>query len=163
MKDIRRKEKAITSDAEMKAIIQKARYVTIAMCDGDEPYLVTLSHGFDAEHNCLYFHSANKGKKIDILKKNPVVWGQALDDRGYVKDKCDHLYATTQFRGKVSFVDDEKEKRHALEVMIDSLEDNPALVKNEQIADKSVRRVTIGRIDIDYISGKKSSEVVIQV
>jgi nitroimidazol reductase NimA-like FMN-containing flavoprotein (pyridoxamine 5'-phosphate oxidase superfamily) len=163
MRGIRRKEKAITSPDEMNAILRQAKYITVAMSLKDEPYLVTLSHGFDVENNCIYFHCAQEGKKIDILKKNNRVWGQALKDNGYAKGKCDHLYATTQFKGRVTFLTDENEKRHALDVMIHQLEDEPDVVYTEQVTDKSVKRVGIGRIDIESMSGKKASEVIIQL
>jgi nitroimidazol reductase NimA-like FMN-containing flavoprotein (pyridoxamine 5'-phosphate oxidase superfamily) len=163
MRGIRRKEKEITEAAEMNAILKQANYITVAMCLDDEPYLATLSHGFDAENHCIYFHCAQEGKKIDILKKNNLVWGQALRDDGYAAGKCDHLYATTQFRGRVTFIADENEKRHALRVMIDQLEEEPDEVYAEQVTDKSVKRVGIGRIDIEAMTGKKASEVIIQM
>jgi nitroimidazol reductase NimA-like FMN-containing flavoprotein (pyridoxamine 5'-phosphate oxidase superfamily) len=162
MRGIRRKEKEITETAEMIAILKQAKYITVAMCLDDEPYLVTLSHGFDVENNCIYFHCAQEGKKIDILKKSNLVWGQALKDDGYATGKCDHLYATTQFKGRVTFITDENEKRHALRVMIDQLEEKPDEVYSEQVTDKSVKRVGIGRIDIEGMSGKRASEVIIQ-
>jgi len=163
MRDIRRKEKAITDSQEMIAILRQAKYVTVAMSLEDEPYLVTLSHGYDVERNCIYFHCAQEGKKIDILRKNKRVWGQALKDNGYAPGKCDHLYATTQFKGRVTLITNEEEKRHALKVMIDQLEDEPDEVFAEQVTDKSVKRVGIGRIDIEEMSGKKASEVIIQL
>ena len=163
MRSLRRKEKAIETEDEMVRILESADYVTVAMCQESEPYLVTLSHGYDRERHCLYFHCAQEGKKVDILKQNNVVWGQALLDKGYVQGACDHLYATTQFRGTVTFVDDMDEKRHALEVMIEGLEDDPATVKAAQITAESVKGVGIGRIDIDTLSGKKSEEVVISL
>ena len=76
----------------------------------NEPYLAALSHGYDEEKNCLYFHCAKEGKKVEILHANNRVWGQALVDRGYVQGACGHLYATTQFKGRVTFVDDIVEK-----------------------------------------------------
>jgi len=161
MRGIRRKEKAIESKDEIIAIIKKAKYVTIAMSVDDEPYLVTLSHGYDAENYCLYFHCAHEGKKIDILKKNNIVWGQVLEDAGYVDGSCDHLYATAQFRGKVFFVDDIEEKKRALTIMIHHLESDPKKVIEKQVTEKSVREVNIGRIDIEFLSGKKAKEVII--
>jgi len=161
MRSLRRKEKAIKTQDELLAILEGAKYVTVAMCLNNEPYLVTLSHGYDRERNCLYFHCAQEGKKVDILKENNVVWGQALLDKGYVQGSCDHLFATTQFRGKVTFVDETVEKRHALEVMIEGLEDEPGKAKATQLTEESVKGVRIGRIDIDYTSGKKSEEVII--
>ncbi len=163
MRSLRREEKAIETKDEMVTILENAKYVTIAMCLDSEPYLATLSHGYDRERNCLFFHCAQEGKKVDILKQNKVVWGQALLDKGYVQGACDHLYATTQFMGKVTFVEEMAEKRHALEVMIEGLEGEPDKVKAAQITDESVRRVRIGRIDITYMSGKKAEEVIISL
>ena len=162
MRGIRRKEKAITDEIEMREILTRAQYITIAMSVNNEPYLVTLSHGYDSKSNCIYFHCASEGKKVEILQQNNLVWGQALIDRGYVQGKCDHLFATTQFRGRVIFVTDMDEKYHALRVMIRALEDEPECVETEQLKEKSVARVHIGRIDIEFMTGKKTTEVVIQ-
>ena len=163
MRGIRRNDKAITDIREMREILRTAQYVTLAMCSNDEPYLVSLSHGYDEESNCIYFHCAKEGKKIDILKANNLVWGQAIVDHGYVQGACDHLYATTQFRGRVTFVEDIEDKEHALRAMIKSLDDNPEEIIEKQLAPESIQRVTIGRIDIDYLSGKKASKTVISL
>jgi nitroimidazol reductase NimA-like FMN-containing flavoprotein (pyridoxamine 5'-phosphate oxidase superfamily) len=160
---MRRKEKEIKDKSEMIAILEKAKYIMLAMCRDDEPYLVTLSHGYDRANHCIYFHCAKQGKKIDILKEHSSVWGQALIDRGYVQNVCDHLYATTHFKGKVTFIENEQEKRRALEVMIKALEDDPKEVMGTQLGEDSVSRVQIGRIDIEYMSGKKSENVVISL
>lgn len=163
MKGIRRKEKAIESKEEMISILEKSKYITVAMCEDNIPYLVTLSHGYEREKNCIYFHCAREGKKVDILSKNKTIWGQAIEDHGYAEGSCDHLYATTQFKGQVTFIEDTKEKEYALSVMINSLEPDPQSVIDEQITKKSVKRVNIGRIDIEYMSGKKAKEVIIQL
>ena len=161
VKGIRRKEKAIDSDDEMVSILEKAKYITIAMCQNNEPYLVTLSHGYDKENHCIYFHCAQEGKKVDILSQHNAVWGQAIEDHGYAEGSCDHLYVSIHFKGRVTFVEAIEEKEHALRVMINSLEPDPEKVIKEQITKKSIRRVNIGRINIDYMSGKKSKEVII--
>ena len=161
MRSIRRREKEISDKNEMLAILEGAKYVVIAMCKDNEPYLVTLSHGYDRERNCIYFHCAKEGKKVEILKEQNKVWGQALMDKGYVQGSCDHLYATTQFMGRVTFVENKEEKKHALEVMINALEDNPQKVMATQLTEKSVEGVQIGRIDMEYMSGKKSEKVII--
>ena len=163
MQEIRRKEKTITDNNQMKKILQHTKYITIAMCDKNEPYLITLTHGYESEHNVIYFHCASEGKKIDILKKNNIVWGQALIDKGYIEGKCDQLWATVMFRGMVSFIADADEKRHALKVMIKQQEKNPEQVMKKQITEKSLKRVNIGRIDIEYMSGKKADKVTISL
>ncbi len=163
MREIRRREKTIREEREMQSILKATKYVTIAMCSNNEPYLVTLSHGYDSKNSCIFFHCAQEGKKIDILRENGIVWGQAFVDHGYANGKCDHLYVSVHFRGHVTFITDIEEKRKALTVMVNQLEPNPSRVIEEQFTAKSLKRVNIGRIDIEYMSGKKSKEVVISL
>lgn len=160
---LRRKDKEINDPLEVKDVLQEAQHITVAMTIRDEPYLVTLSHGYDEERNCLYFHCAPEGKKVGILRANPRVWGQALIDGGYQQGNCDHLYRTAQFSGRVTFVEDQSEKEHALHIMIRHLDANPEKVIKEQITPHSTSRILIGRIDIDYMSGKKADKVIVQL
>jgi nitroimidazol reductase NimA-like FMN-containing flavoprotein (pyridoxamine 5'-phosphate oxidase superfamily) len=162
MHKLRRVDKAITDPAVVKAILHEAKFVTLALSVGDEPYLATLSHGYDEPHNCIYFHCAREGRKVDVLRANPRVWGQALVDGGYQQGKCDHLYRTAQFHGTVHFVSDAAEKRHALEVMIRHLDADPETVIRNQITQHSIDRVLVGRISIDFLSGKKADKVILQ-
>ena len=162
MHKLRRMDKAITNVSEVKAILREAKFITLAMSLNDEPYLATLSHGFDEEKNCIYFHCAREGKKVEILESNPSVWGQALVDGGYQQGSCDHLFRTAQFHGVVSFVEDVSEKRHAIEILIRHLDDNPEVVISKQITAHSIGRVLIGRVNIDFLSGKKADKIVVQ-
>ena len=163
MRGMRRKEKAIESIEEMKYILQTVKHITIAMCEDNVPYLVTLSHVYDSEQHRIYFHCASEGKKIDILKKNNIIWGQALMDEGYVQGSCDHLYATTQFKGKVTFIEDFEEKKAALQEMIRKLDNKPEEIEKAQLTEKSITRVAIGKIDIEYMSGKRAKDVIISI
>ena len=61
----------------------------------------------------------------------------------------------------MTFVEDLAEKEHALKLMIKSLDDNPQELIKKQLLPQSVQRVRIGRIDIEYISGKKADKVII--
>lgn len=151
---MRRKDKQMIDTEKMKDILQSVKYVTIALCKDNTPYLVTLSHGYERKHNCVYFHCASEGKKIEFMKANNCVWGQALNDLGYATGQCNHLFETVQFSGKVTFLDTLEEKREALECMIRHLEKDPkpviARIKNERLAS-----TTFGRIDIEQMTGKQ--------
>jgi uncharacterized protein len=160
---LRRRDKEITECAEIKRILHESRYVTVAMSNEGEPYLATLSHGYEEDKNCIYFHCAYEGKKVNILRGNRRVWGQALIDNGYQQGSCDHLYRSAQFRGEVSFVEDQVEKEYALRIMIRHMDDDPEKVIGEQITKHSMSRILVGRIDIDYMSGKKADKVIVQL
>ncbi len=153
---LRRAEKAITDEAELFAIIRGQQYVTLALCRENEPYLVTLNYGFDAEARCLYFHCATEGKKMDFLRANPVVWGQILEDNGYLPGQCTHAFRCVEFRGSVAFLETNTEKRLALTVMIEQLEPDPEPVKARTLTEQRVAGVTIGRIQIETLTGKQN-------
>jgi nitroimidazol reductase NimA-like FMN-containing flavoprotein (pyridoxamine 5'-phosphate oxidase superfamily) len=155
---MRRKELEITDPATLKKILRSTKYVTIALAKGNQPYLVSLSHGYDEKNNCIYFHCANEGKKIGYLKANNVVWGQALLDGGYQEEECNHFFATTQFRGKVTFLRTIKEKQQAAELMIKQLNKKPNKMLTATTPEK-LKTTTFGRIDIEYMSGKKHGEM----
>lgn len=155
MRKIRRKEKAIQNIEEIKLILLKVKYVTLALCKNNRPYLVTLSHGFNPKKNVIYFHCASEGKKIDYISENSKIWGQALLDFGYSKGKCDHKYATAQFSGNVNFVKNFDEKKSALKLMIRQLEENPEQVLKKQLSSSAIQKVKIGKITIAKMSGKK--------
>lgn len=153
---VRRKDREITTPSEMQYVLKTTKYVTIALCRDNEPYLVALTHGFDAERNCLYFHCAPEGKKLIYAQSNSCVWGQAILDFG-VTDECDYAYISVHFSGKLSMITNAEEKRHALETLVRQASRTPeeklAKVKPEKLA-----KTTMFRIDITYMSGKKHQE-----
>jgi len=153
---VRRKDREITEPDVLKQVLKATKYLTVALCMNNEPYLVSLSHGYDELRNCLYFHCADEGKKLVYLKANSKVWGQAVLDYG-VTDECDYAYTSVHFKGTVSLIEDLREKQHAMEVMVRQLSENPeeklAKIKPEKLA-----KTTMGRIDIDYVSGKKHQD-----
>jgi nitroimidazol reductase NimA-like FMN-containing flavoprotein (pyridoxamine 5'-phosphate oxidase superfamily) len=157
---VRRKDKEITDPAVLKKLLKSCAYVTVALSMDNQPYLVSLSHGYDETRNCIFFHCAREGKKLEYIRSNNLVWGQALIDKGYLQGECAHLYASVQFSGKVSMVDAFEDKLQAMKCMINQLDKNPesliAALKAERL-----QNTVIGRIDIERMTGKKSKEVTI--
>ena len=160
---MRRSDKQVTEHDELVKPLKEAEYITLALCSENKPYIATLSHGYDEANNCIYFHSAREGKKIDILRDNPVVWGQALIDAGYQHGSCDHLYHTTQFNGTVKFVEEMAEKEHALKTMIRYLDNEPEKIIETQVMPSSIAKVYVGRIDIQEMTGKKADKIIISL
>ena len=150
---VRRKDREITDSAELKAVLKSTKYVTIALCMDKEPYLVSLSHGYDEAKNCLYFHCAPEGKKIVYAKANNNIWGQAMLDYG-VTDECDYAYTSVQFQGKLHLIDDVAEKQHAMQVLVRQLSATPE-AKLAKISPEKLAKTTMGKIEITCMTGKK--------
>ena len=49
-----------------------------------------------------------------MLRANPRVWGQVIEDRGYLPGQCAHAYRSVMFEARAEFVTDLQEKRRAL-------------------------------------------------
>ncbi len=152
---MRRAEKAITERAELLEIIREQKYMTLALCSGQEPYLVSVNYGYDGEENCFYFHCAREGRKIDYLKANPVVYGQILEDNGYIVGECDHAARTVQFRARATFLESAEAKRRALALMIDQLEPEPEPVKARSLKAPRIAGVTIISLQVETLTGKQ--------
>jgi hypothetical protein len=153
---VRRKDREITDPNELRQVLKATKYVTVALCMNDEPYLVALNHGYDETKNCLYFHCAPEGKKLVYLKANNKVWGQAVLDF-CITEECDYAYTSVHFSGKMHLISDLSEKQHAIEVLVRQVSINPEakLAKLAKSKPEGLEKITIGRIDIDYMSGKK--------
>jgi nitroimidazol reductase NimA-like FMN-containing flavoprotein (pyridoxamine 5'-phosphate oxidase superfamily) len=150
---VRRTDREITDPEEMRQVLKTTKYVTVAFSRDNEPYLVSLSHGYDEQRNCIYFHCAPEGKKLVFAEANNRVWGQAVLDYG-VTDECDYAYTSVHFSGTLSLISDLSEKQRAMRVLVYQTSNTPeeklAKVKPEKLA-----KTTMGRIDIAYMSGKK--------
>jgi nitroimidazol reductase NimA-like FMN-containing flavoprotein (pyridoxamine 5'-phosphate oxidase superfamily) len=152
---LRRRDKMIRTKKEIFEIVRSQKYLTLALCLGREPYLVSLNYGFDPKENCFYFHCGKTGKKMDFLKANPLVWGQIIDDRGYRPGQCDHDYRTVQFRGRVSFLKSVPAMRRAIYLMTGQLEPDPGPVRRSVKSDSAFKNAALGRIRVQYFTGKK--------
>jgi len=155
---MRREDREIKDPAEIRQILKQGKFATIALCRKNEPYLVTLSYGFDPERSALYFHCAPKGLKLDFLVRNPQVCATVIEDHGYVQTECDHHYRSVVLWGALNPVEDLAEKRHAVEVMQSHLETDPAIVRAKSpVTDEALLKTTILRLSISEFTAKKNT------
>lgn len=152
----KRARNEILDEDEKTKLLYEGNHMTIAMCDNNNPYVVTLSYGFDEDNGRLYFHCAKKGDKLDFIGKNDMVCATIIKDNGYLDTKCDHDYATLVIRGRMKIADDLNEKKHGLKVLLSHLERDPApILKRNIVDDSSYDNVVILRLDIESVVGKK--------
>lgn len=69
---MRRKDREITDINEIMAIMKKCDACSLAFFDEEYPYIVPLNFGVNLMEDkiTLYFHGANAGKKLELMKKN---------------------------------------------------------------------------------------------
>jgi hypothetical protein len=150
---MRRKEKEITDIRSIEEIINKAKVCRLGLTLHDTPYIVPVCFGYSAE--TIYFHSARKGEKIDIIKKNNRVCFEFDIDHELVESEEACSWGM-KFRsvigfGKASFVENIEEKQETLNIIMQNYTDNTSLFPEENL-----NSTLVVKIDIEQMAGKTS-------
>jgi nitroimidazol reductase NimA-like FMN-containing flavoprotein (pyridoxamine 5'-phosphate oxidase superfamily) len=150
---MRRTEREIKDKSEIERIISKAIVCRIAVSDENEPYIIPMCFGF--KDGILFFHSAQEGKKIEILKRNNRVCFEMDVDTELVEGEkgCDWgiKYSSVVGFGKAAFVEDIQEKRNALHILLEQYSN-----KKYEFSEESLSQVAIIKIQIESLTGKKA-------
>lgn len=150
---MRRKDLEITDRAAIDAVIDAAPVCHLAMCSEGVPYVVPMCFGYDG--TSLSFHSAPRGRKIEMLKKNPRVCFEITIVEGLkpAAKACDWgmNYRSVIGSGHAVFVEEEGEKRAALDQLMRHYAKGPFPQDYHGLA-----HLAVIRVEIDEIAGKHS-------
>jgi len=146
-------EKEIFKVSAIEAIIKKALICRLGLSDGENPYIVPLSFGY--KDKTLYFHSAAKGKKIDIIRKNPRVCFEIEINSEIIKAegacKWGMRYQSVIGYGKAVLLQNTDEKREALKVIMSQYSD-----RQYHFVDKEIQKAAVIKLEIGDMTGKQS-------
>lgn len=145
---MRRSEREIRDRTAMDAIIRQCQVCRLGLSDGEEPYIVPLCFGYDGE--ALYFHSASDGRKIDILRKNSRVCFEFDIPEGMreAEQGCrwGMKYRSVIGFGTAEIVDDQEDKKKALEIMLAQYSDKEYTFPDDVVTKTAVIKVVIARV-----------------
>jgi nitroimidazol reductase NimA-like FMN-containing flavoprotein (pyridoxamine 5'-phosphate oxidase superfamily) len=128
-------------------------YVGLADTDGT-PYVLPMNFGYKDE--CLYLHSAQEGRSIDIINRNPQICVTFSADNELVYQ---HEQVACSYRmkaksviawGKVAFVEDFDAKVEALNIIMKQYSE-----REFKYSDPAVNNVKIWKVSIEKISCKE--------
>jgi len=158
---LKRKDRKITDDKKIQSILKRGKYATLALCKDNIPYAVTLSYGYSAEANCLYFHGSDSGQKIDFIQANSNVCLTIINDKGTPNNFCGHEYSSLVIMGNATIVTNENERIHAIDVMLEHFNVEASKMKAKVKPDSEPwQRTTIIKVSIEELTGKERSEVL---
>lgn len=151
---MRKVNQEITDKSILKEILHQAKICRLAMIDNGEPYLLPFNFGY--KNNCIYIHSAPKGKKIDLLHKNEKVCFEVEQEakliKGDIACKWSTLYRSIVGYGTVEIITDFEEKTQGLEII---MEQHGATGK-QVFEKKEVEFIVILKLSITSMTGKQS-------
>lgn len=155
MQGMTKRERQITDQGQIRRILDIAGVLHLGMCVQDEPYVVALNYGYTMEDGklTLYLHSAQRGKKLDMLRANPKVFFEMDCDRAAFEGKlpCQYgmVYSSVMGRGRARIVEDVEEKKRAMSILMKT-----QTGKDFEFNDKLVSMVAVVRVDVAEYTAK---------
>ncbi len=151
---MRRTDREIKDEKEMEAIIRRAQVCHVGLSFNDEPYVIPMEFGY--KDQCLYFHCAKEGKKLDVIRKNNKVCFEVEIDHQMTKPENKPGGWNAKYRsvigfGKAHIIEDFKEKADALNILIQHYGADAY-----DIGEERLEEVGIIKIEISSMTGKKA-------
>ena len=122
---MRRKDREVTDTHQIKKILDDCKTCHLAMVDKGQPYVIPLSYAYLLNDNSLtlFFHSANEGRKINILRENNAVCFEMSNEGEPIfaeKTPCNsgYFFSSVHGFGHAQFVGNIDEKCSALTLLM---------------------------------------------
>lgn len=144
-----------TDKAFMESVIRQSPICFVGLADTDgTPYVLPMNFGY--HEGVIYLHSAQQGRSISILERNPRVCVAFSIDNTLVYQHPD-VACSYRMRsksviawGKVAFVDDAEGKVEALNQIMRQYSD-----KTFRYSDPAIRNVKIWKVAVEEITCKE--------
>ena len=155
MQGMTKRERQITDEKQIMAILDAGKVLHLGLAVDNEPYVVPMNYGYTMEDGklTLYLHSALQGKKLDMIRKNPSVFFEIDCDRmpfeGRVPCQYGLVYSSIMGRGTARIVEDVEEKKQAMTVLMKT-----QTGKDFSFEDRLVSIVAVIRIDVEEYTAK---------
>ena len=155
MQGMTKRERQITDEHQIQAILDTAKVLHLGLAVDNEPYVVPMNYGYTMEEGklVLYLHSAVKGKKLDMIRKNPRVFFSVDCDRMPFEGKlpCQYglVYSSVMGEGTARIVEDVEEKMQAMTILMKT-----QTGKDFTFNDRMVSVVAVIRIDVAEYTAK---------
>lgn len=153
-----RRKKQLLSEKETIEIFEKGTSGVLALLgDDDYPYAVPLSYVYC--NSKIYFHGAKAGHKIDAIKKCEKASFCVIDEDTIVEAEYTTYFRSAIAFGKVRVIEDDAEKRKAIEVLAARYTPNDEEGRLKEIA-KEFNILCMIELDIEHMTGKEAIELV---
>ncbi len=153
---MRRFKQQLTNEQSIE-ILSNTTSGVLALCDSDmQPYGVPLSHVY--ADGKIYFHSALKGHKVDVLKFNNKASFTVISQDEIHPEKYTTYFRSVIVFGSIRIIEDEAEKRRTLEILGRRCNPDDAEGLEKEIA-SGLSRCLMLEMSIDRLTGKQSIEL----
>lgn len=158
MHPMRRKDRLVTDEKEIRAILDKCGIVHLGLYDENRIFVVPVNYSYDYEEGklILYFHGARGGLKRDLIRKDNRA-GFEMDTGNHVipHDQNPSRY-TTHYgsiigSGRVTIVEDPEEKRDIMTRFMKQISG-----KDWEITDGHVNSIEVYKLEAEEFQAKEN-------
>ena len=156
MQGMTKRELQITDEGQIRTILDTAKVLHLGLAVNNEPYVVPMNYGYAMDDGklVLYLHSAQQGKKIDMLRTNSRVFFELdCDWMPFEGEKpCQYGlgYSSVMGCGRAQIVEDVEEKIRAMAILMKT-----QTQKDFTFNERLVSIVAVIRIDVSEYTAKK--------
>lgn len=153
---MRRQDREIKDLNEILAIVKKCDVCNVAFVNGEVPYVVPMNFGvnFNDGKFELFFHGANAGTKLELLKKNHYVAFSMDCSHKLILDEqachCTMEYESVCGNGIMEIVKDDQ-KIAALSSLMEQYQGKA----NHQFNEAMVNSIAVMKLSVNEITGKR--------
>jgi len=156
---MRRKEKEIQNQEVLEELLRTAPVcriglgpVSAEMDRNGYPYVVPVH--FVYSEGRIYIHSARKGRKIDMLTRNPRICVEIDEQLGLIpaEKACSYgsRYRSLIAFGRAKVIEEEEEKRQVLRLLMDKYTG-----RSFDFSAREVKSVGVIEIQLEEVTGKQ--------
>ena len=150
MKKIRRKDREITRHEAEELLLNCIYGILSTVGEGGQPYGVPLSYTY--KNNCIYFHCAMAGHKIDNIQNNSKVSFCVVGNTNVVAAERTIKYESAIVSGVASEAQG-TEKENALLWLLEKYSAE-FIEEGKNVISKKGKVTKVIKIEINHISGK---------
>ena len=152
-------KREVTDEAQLRAVVERARVVHLGMADAEGVFVVPMNYGFDwpegAPAPTLWLHSAPAGRKVEVWRANPQAAVEIEVESGLITGdfSCANSFAyeSVMAQGRIAEALEEVDKLHGLERIMEHVAPGaPA-----RFAPEALARVAVWRVELAHLTGKR--------
>ena len=151
---MRRKDLEVLDKERLVEVLDHCKVCRLGIKD-EIPYIVPMNFGYAwGDSLTLYFHSAPRGRKIDLLQQNPKVSFEMDCDHALVAGstacRYSYKYSSLMGAGEVRFLEDYDERLSALKIIMKQVTGTDDYEYDEP----AVKNVAVFSVDATEVIGK---------
>lgn len=156
-REMRRKKQMLSPEESVDVLIKGTSGVLAVLGDDGYPYAVPLSYVYS--DSTIYFHCANSGHKVDAISQNNRASFCVVGQDDIIPQEYTTYFRSVIVFGKMRILQDEAEKRIALEKLGAKYSPDHEQGRLQEI-DKLLKQTCVMELAIDHMTGKEAIELV---